>query len=141
MSLMRWVPLGDGLPWWSGLRRLPAVGEKSPVDLLDVAMDMYETGESVVVEMSVPGMDPKDIEVRLVGNRLSVEGEVRAELKTQDQTYVVRERRYGKFHRSVTLPDSVKGSEVQAEFSNGVLKLTAAKQEEAKPKTVKVTAK
>jgi len=108
---------------------------------LDLALDMYETKDEVIVEMAVPGIDPKDLEVKVEDNRLTVKGEIKAEEKREERDYLLQERRYGRFYRTVTLPEHVKGGEAQAEFENGVLKLTIPKREEAKPTTVKVTAK
>jgi HSP20 family protein len=108
---------------------------------VDLALDMYETADAVVVEMAVPGIDPKDLEVKVQDNRLTVQGEIKSDEKHENKDYVLQERRYGRFFRSVSLPEHVKGSEAQAEFENGVLKLSIPKREEAKPTTVKVAAK
>jgi len=140
MSLMRWDPLRGRLGVWNGPQRSIAAAAV-PVGLMELALDMYETEDSLVVELSVPGVDPKDIQVRVVGNRLTIEGELKAEHKTEDKSYVLQERRYGRFYRAVTLPDSVKAGDAQAEFDKGVLKLTVPKAPEAKPTTVQVKTK
>ena len=139
MSLMRWDPF-RGVSFWNGAR-VPKASEPSPVGLMDLALDMYETDDSVVVELPVPGIDPKDIQVRVTGNRLTIEGEVQSEHKADEKNYVLKERRYGRFYRSVVLPESVKAGDAQAEFEKGVLKLTVPKVPEAKPTTVQVKAK
>lgn len=141
MSLMRWDPFRGAFSLWNGSSRLPSVEGTSPVGLMDLALDMYETEDSVVVELSVPGMSPEDIQVRVTGNRLTVEGELKGEHKTENKSYVLQERRYGRFYRSVVLPDYVKAGDAQAEFDKGVLKLTVPKVPEAKPTTVQVKTK
>ncbi len=141
MSVMRWDPWRNRFATWNGLPRLAAAREAVPVGPMDLALDMYETDDSVIVELSVPGVDPKDIQVRVLGNRLTIEGESKTEHKAEDQSYVLQERRYGRFYRAVTLPERVKAGEAQAEFEHGVLKLTVPKLPEAKPTTVQVKSK
>ena len=140
MSLMRWEPFRSAFSLWPG-RRMPLFPPVAAFGPLDLALDMYETKDEVIVEMAVPGIDPKDLEVKVEDNRLTVKGEIKAEEKREERDYLLQERRYGRFYRTVTLPEHVKGGEAQAEFENGVLKLTIPKREEAKPTTVKVTAK
>ena len=140
MTLMRWDPLRGRLGVWNGPQRSTAAAAV-PVGLMELALDMYETEDNVVVELSVPGVEPEDIQVRVVGNRLTIEGELKAEHKTEDKDYVLQERRYGRFYRAVALPEHVKAGDAQAEFENGVLKLTVPKVPEAKPTTVQVKTK
>lgn len=107
----------------------------------DVALDVYETDDDIVLKASVPGVKPEDIKITLVGNTVSIEGEVKKEDEVQEECYLCRERRYGKFSRSVTLPKNVAADKASAEFENGVLTLTVPKVEEAKAKSIKVKVK
>jgi len=105
---------------------------------MNLALDMYETDENVVVKLAVPGVKPEDIEVTVTGDTLTIKGQLEAEEETNDRNYHLRERRYGSFVRSVTLPAPVQVDQTSAEFENGVLTLTAPKREEVKPKTIQV---
>jgi len=140
MSLMRWDPFRNVFSLVPG-RYMPPFPSASEVGSLGLALDMYETQDSVIVEVAVPGVDPKDLEVKVENNQLTVKGEVKAEEKHDNKDYLLQERRYGRFYRSITLPENVKGGDAQAEFENGMLKLTIPKREEAKPTSVKITAK
>ena len=105
---------------------------------LNLAMDMYETDDKVVVKLAVSGVKPEDIQVTVVGDTLSIKGEVKAETETKERSYHLRERRYGSFVRTVTLPTPVNVDATTAEFENGILTLTAPKREEVKPKSIQV---
>ena len=105
---------------------------------LNLAMDMYETDDKVVVKLAVSGVKPEDIQVTVVGDTLSIKGEVKAETETKERSYYLRERRYGSFVRTVTLPSPINVDAATAEFENGVLTLIAPKREEVKPKAIQV---
>jgi HSP20 family protein len=106
-----------------------------------LAVDVYETDEDVVVKASVPGVDPEDLDISITGDTLTIKGETRAEEEVEEENYVYRERRYGAFSRSMTIPTSVRADEADAEFDDGVLTLRLPKTEEVKPKTIKVKTK
>jgi HSP20 family protein len=105
------------------------------------AVDIYETKDDVVVKASLPGVKPEDIEVSVVGDTLTIKGEVKEEKDIKEENYIRKERRYGSFCRSFTLPVSVDADKATAEFENGVLTLTLPKAEEVKPKTIAIKAK
>lgn len=144
-SLIRWDPFDEVVSLQRAMDRL--MEETWPFPslfrerVLDLAMDMYETDDSVVVKTAVPGVKPEDIEVTVVGNTLTIKGETKAEEKVEEKNYIRRERRYGKFARTVALPTHVEPDKAKAEFENGILTLTIPKKEEAKPKTIEVKAK
>jgi HSP20 family protein len=106
-----------------------------------LTVDMYETDDEVVVEATVPGVKPEEIDVKVAGNILTIRGERKEEKKEERTSYVYRERSYGSFHRSVTLPTEVDVDKAKAEFEHGVLTLTLPKSETVKPKSIKVTAR
>jgi len=118
---------------WPSLGMFPA-GE-------GLAVDMYETNDAVVVEATVPGVKPEEIDVKVVGHVLTIKGERKEEKKEERPTYVYRERSLGSFHRSVTLPTEVDVDKATAEFEHGVLTLTLPKSETVKPKSIKVRAR
>jgi HSP20 family protein len=99
-------------------------------------VDVYETDNHVVINAELPGMDPEQIQARIEGQTLFIKGHRKREGKTNH--YYVAERVYGPFALSLTLPNSVDPESVTAQYQNGVLTLTLAKREEAKPRTIKV---
>lgn len=100
------------------------------------AMDVYETDEDVVVKVAIPGIDPDDIDVTMQENTLIIKGEIEREEETVKE-YVRRERSYGRFCRSLTLP-GLSADEAKAEYENGVLTLNFPKQEEERSKRIRV---
>jgi len=104
------------------------------------AVDMYETEDQVVVKAALPGIKPEDIDVKIVGNSLSIKGEVKQEQEHKGRQYIRRERRYGSFSRVISIPD-VDADKVTAEFENGVLTLKLPKPESAKPHVIEVKSK
>jgi HSP20 family protein len=103
-----------------------------------IPLDVTENEDSFVVKASIPGANPEDLEVTVIGDVLSVKGEIKSEAEKENERYHVRERRYGSFSRSVTLPAPVEADQVQADYQNGILTLTLPKTEEVKPKRIAV---
>ena len=109
-----------------------------------VPVDVYQTDNDVVVKAVLPGVRPEDIHISITGDNLVIRGEVREEIGTNgggDRQYHIRERRYGRFSRSLILPTMVDADKAKAEFENGILTLTLPKAEEVRPKTITVKAK
>ena len=102
------------------------------------AVDIYENDQNLVIKAELPGIDPKDVEVRVENHTIFLSGERKFEKETKEGNYHRVERSYGSFSRSFTLPSSVNTENAQAEYKDGVLTLTLAKREEAKPKTIKI---
>jgi HSP20 family protein len=101
-------------------------------------VDIYEDEHNITLKMEAPGIDEKDIDVRVEGNTLTVHGERKLEKDEKEENYRRIERQYGSFTRSFTLPSSVDSGQVGAHFDKGVLKINLAKKVEAKPKQIKV---
>ncbi len=104
------------------------------------SMDMYETDEGLVVQLSLPGVAPEDVNVTVTGDTLTIRGEFRTEEADATRQYLLRERAHGtgRFSRSVLLPRDVVGAKAEATFRNGVLTLTVPRAEESRPKQVQV---
>jgi len=102
------------------------------------AVDVYEDEHSVTLKIEVPGIDEKDIDVRIENNTLTVHGERKFEKEEKEENYRRIERQYGSFTRTFTLPNTVDTESVSATYEKGVLKITLAKKAEAKPKQIKV---
>jgi len=102
------------------------------------AVDVYEDEHNVTLKLEVPGIDEKDIDVRIENNTLTVHGERKYDKDEKEENYRRIERQYGSFTRSFTLPNTVSPDNVHANYDKGVLKITLAKKAEAKPKQIKV---
>jgi HSP20 family protein len=103
-------------------------------------LDVSETKDAFVVKVEIPGMDPKDIQVSLQENFLTIKGEKKQEKEEKDERHHRVERSYGAFTRSVRLPVAVDGSKVDAKFKNGLLTVTLPKAPGTRGTTVPVKA-
>ena len=101
-------------------------------------VDIYEDEHTITLKLEVPGIDEKDIDVRIENNTLTVHGERKIEKEEKEENFRRVERQYGSFTRSFTLPSSVDTGQVSADYEKGVLKINLAKKAEAKPKQIKV---
>ena len=106
-----------------------------------LSLDAYHTPESLVIKVAIPGVKPEDLDITVTGNTLTIKGEAKSEEEVKEESYFLREGRYGTFSRSVTLPRGLKTDEIEASYEDGVLTLTIPKEEEAKPKAIKVNVK
>lgn len=118
-----------------GFERL---GEESSLSAWAPAVDIYETEQELVVKADLPDIDPKDLDIRVENNILTIRGERKFEKKVSEENYLRVERSYGSFARSFTLANTVNSDAIKAEYHNGVLTLSIPKREEAKPKQIKV---
>ncbi len=145
MAIVRWEPFRDLLTTQREFDRLfreafsPMAGE-TEVSTRSWAppVDIYETEDAIVLKAELPGIDPKDVEVRVEDNTLYLKGERNYEKEVKEQNYHRVERSYGSFARSFSLPNSINAEKVKAEYKDGLLTLTMPKREEAKPKTIKI---
>ncbi len=103
------------------------------------AVDVYEDEHKVSLKIEVPGIDEKDIDVRIENNTLTVHGERKIEKEEKEENYRRVERQYGSFTRTFTLPQTVDTENVSATYDKGVLKIALPKKAEAKPKQIKVS--
>ena len=102
------------------------------------AVDVYEDEHNVTLKLEVPGIDEKDIDVRVENNTLTVRGERKFEKEEKEENFHRIERSCGSFSRSFTLPSTVDAEKVEADYDKGVLKIRLARKAEAKPKQIKV---
>ena len=102
-------------------------------------VDIYEDEHSYTLKLEVPGIDEKDVDVKLENNTLTVSGERKFEKDEKEENYRRVERRYGSFVRSFTLPTTIDSENVTADYDKGLLKIRLAKKAESKPKQIKVT--
>jgi len=102
------------------------------------SVDIYEHEGNIVLKAEVPGVDPKDVDVRIENNTLTLRGQRQLDSEIKRDSYHRVERSYGAFTRSFTLPNVVDQEKIKAEYRDGVLKLTLPKREEAKPKQISI---
>ena len=104
----------------------------------NLPLDVTENEDNFVIKASVPGIDPNDLDITVNGDVLTIKGEMKAEEEKQGERYHLRERRWGSFSRSISLPAPVKTDAVEADYHNGVITLTLPKTEEVKPKRITI---
>lgn len=112
-------------------------GEDMGAWLPDV--DIVEDKDRIDVQVDLPGMEKDDIKVSVEDNILTLKGERRSFKEEKEKTYHQVERTYGKFTRSFSLPSTVDGSKIKANYKNGVLKIELPKTEAVKPKEIPVS--
>jgi HSP20 family protein len=102
------------------------------------ALEFADAGDNFVLKAQLPGIDPKDIDVQVTREAISISGERRYENTEEKSGYVRSEFRYGKFHRVLPLPAQIQNDSVQAQYKDGILTLTLPKVAEARNKVVKI---
>ena len=105
------------------------------------AVDIYEQEGNIVLNAEVPGVDPKDVDILIENNVLTLRGERKFEREVKEENYLRIERAYGSFQRSFTVPATIQQDKIKAVFKDGVLEVSLPKAEEARPKQVKIDVK
>jgi HSP20 family protein len=135
-NLIRWTPFGDLDRIFDEEPFLPMVNRFG-----GPATDLYETEDAVVAEVSVPGIDPKNVNVEIENNVLHVRAEQSSVVEDKGKDYYRKEVRRGAFARSFGLPAEVDAEKVKANYEKGILKIEMPKTEKAKPKKISVDIK
>jgi HSP20 family protein len=102
------------------------------------AVDIFETDNELVLKADVPEIDPKNVSIQLENGTLTVKGERKFEEQKNGKGFHRIERSYGTFTRAFSLPETVDGEKVKADYKNGVLTITLPKKEMAKPRSINV---
>jgi HSP20 family protein len=113
-------------------------GQESNLTTWAPAVDIFENEHELVVKADLPDVDPKNLDIRVENNLLTIRGERKFEKKSNEGNYLRVERAYGSFARSFSLANTVNSEAIKADYQNGVLTLSIPKREEAKPKQIKV---
>ncbi len=119
--------------------RLPSFRNGEDLGVASLGLDVFETNDSYVVKAAVAGVDPKDVEISVEDDILTIKGETQSKDETSEDNYVRRELRYGSFERSLRLPPTVDADHAEAVFEHGMLKLTLPKKPEARARSIKIT--
>lgn len=147
MSITRWEPFKDLMTLREAMDRLfedsfVRTGPRwvSGGELrCELPIDVYATDEELVITAAVPGVNPSDVEITIEGDTLTIRGEMPSPMENVD--YIAQERPYGRFQRTLRLNIPVQSDKAEATFDKGVLTLVVPKQEEIKPRTIRVVSK
>jgi HSP20 family protein len=146
MQLIKWNPMREFFGMPRGIDRFfddfffPVRKETENADLWNwnPVVDIYEEQDQIVVKAELPGVSKEGIAVDVKGRVLTLKGERSADNEVKEESYFRRERVYGRFARSFTLPAEIDADSVKAEYNDGVLKITLPKPETYKPKQITV---
>ena len=144
-ALTRWDPIREMSTMRNTLDRLfnerlfdmPLMWERNP-ESMSLALDVAEEADKYIVKASVPGVKPEEVEITVTDNVLTIKGETKEDTEIKEENYHLRERRYGSFMRSATLPAPVNADKIEAVHENGVITLTLPKSETVKPKKIEL---
>lgn len=117
-----------------GMTFLPSLGRYN-----FPAIDCVREGNNVIVHAELPGIDPKDVEITVTGNLLTIRGERKTEKKVEEEDYFLREIGVGTFERSITLPVEVNTEHIKANYKKGLLEITLPAQTALKGKKIEIT--
>jgi HSP20 family protein len=150
MAIVRWEPFRDLVGLQERMNRLfdesfRGLGRAGSEDDWALggswapAVDIYEQDGNIVLKAEVPGMDPKDVDIRVENNVLTLRGERKLDTEVKKENYHRVERTYGTFTRSFTLPTVVDTEKIKADYRDGVLRVSLPTKEEAKPKQIAIS--
>jgi len=127
--------------WWEEMReRMERMVPHRPLMMVP-RVNVSETEKEVIVEASVPGIDPKNVDITVSEDHIEIKGERKEEKEEKEKKYYRKEISYGSFYRTIPLPSKVIKEKADAEFSEGMLKITIPKAKVEKPKVLKIKPK
>jgi HSP20 family protein len=144
MNFVRWTPFNEMSLLQNQMNRLfdsalhTWPGDTNGTSHWAPAADIYESENELVVNLDLPGVDPKLVDIRVENNVLTIRGERRMEEKQDNHNFHRVERTYGSFARSFTLSTFVDADKIRANYKAGVLSITLPKAEAAKPKRIQI---
>ncbi|MGO9410113.1 MAG: Hsp20/alpha crystallin family protein [Spirochaetia bacterium] len=138
MNLIRYSPnaldlLDNVSSWFDDMFTEPVFGHSGVP-----AVDVKETGAEYLMEVELPGLSEKDVDVKLDNNLLTISSSKEDKKEEKKDGYLMRERRSSSFARSFVLPEGIDREKISAEFKNGILTLSFPKTPAAQPKTIEV---
>ena len=147
MAIVKYNPFRDLRAMQEQMNRLldmawnREIGEELKEGIWQPPVDIYEDENSVVIKAELPGVDQKEIDIRIEDNTLTLRGERKHSQDVKKENYHRVERFYGTFQRSFSLPHTIDQEHVKATCEQGVLTITLPKREEKKPKQISVEVK
>ena len=143
MAIVRWDPFGEVLRMQRDLDRIfsrvgaAERGEEGVAWMPKI--DVKRSGDDIVVHAELPGIDPADVDIEVTDNVLSIRGERKVEEEKEGEGWLVRESSFGRFERSLALPEGIEPADIKAEFHDGMLEVHVPRAlEAAKPKTTRI---
>jgi HSP20 family protein len=143
MSSQRWDPMREIVALRDAMNTMledsfvrPRAGMTAMTS--GMAMDLKETEDTFILETVLPGVKPEDVDISVLNDTLRIRAESSDEGEREGETWLIRERRHGRFERSITLPASVSPDNASAEFEHGILRIVLPKAEGQRPKTIQV---
>ncbi len=147
-TITRWDPAQE----FAGLRsamdrlfeqsfgRIPAFRNGDELGAATLGLDVYETPNEYVIKAAIPGVAPSDVEIAVDDDILTIRGESQKQEEESGETWIRRELHFGSFQRSLRLPPTIDAEKAHADFEHGMLKLTLPKKQEARARSIKITA-
>ncbi len=145
MALVRWDPFRELNSLETQFNRIFGTNTRSwpgrePSDTTTWSpnVDIFEAENELVLKAELPGIAPEAVELHLEKNVLTIKGERRFESEDNKDNYHRIERAYGSFSRSFSLPTTIEEGKIKADFKDGLLTVTLPKQEQVKPRQIKI---
>ncbi|MBA3019084.1 MAG: Hsp20/alpha crystallin family protein [Proteobacteria bacterium] len=146
MTIVRWDPLRNVATLQDRINRIFNEAFADSKDFEDeVSMsawrpvvDIFDTNNAIVIKAELPGIKKDDVSVDVKDNVLTIKGERSLSKEIKEENYYRKERSFGKFQRSFTLPEAIEPAGIKANFKNGVLEIEVPKAEEKKPKQISI---
>lgn len=146
MAIVKWSPLKeleeirkemDRLfeDFLSPVRRRRTVSAEG---IISPNVDIFDRGGELVIQVEVPGTNRNDIDLTLTDDRLIIKGEIRRIEGVREEDYILNERSFGQFTRTINLPTDVDKSSVKANLKDGILEIVLNRKTEAKPREIKI---
>jgi HSP20 family protein len=136
MSLIKWEPFGEIDRFFEDFhtRGLRNIGR-------DMAVDLYEKGNNIVAEMNISGIDPEKVDITIEGDYLRVHGSREEEKEEEQKQFYSKEICRGSFERTIHIPENIDETQVEAEYTNGILKVIMPKTEKEEKEKIKIKVK
>lgn len=138
MAIIKWSPMLEPI---EEMEKLFSDFAPSLTKGFMPAVDIYQDKDNVYVESPLAGVDPKNIDISIENDVLTMQGSMEKKTEVDEKNYYRKEVKRGSFYRSVSFPAHVLGDKAVANYENGILKITVPKASESKPKTIKVNVK
>jgi len=147
-NMVRWNPAREMMTLRGEMDRLfddffgtPGARQQQGMVAWGIPVDVRENQDSYTIEAMIPGMNADDIDISITDNVLTISAQTNSDQTRDDERYHIRERRFGSFSRTITLPQGINPDQVKADYENGILKLQVPKSEEAKPRRISVSSR
>ena len=146
MDLIRWEPrrnlLRSLFDDFFEVMEAPGKSKRSWFEgaMWEPAVDLIDKKDKLIAKVELPGVEKKDVKISLSDNNLTIQGEIKKEEETRKENYYYRERAYGNYARTISLPAEIDKDKISAKFKNGILEVTIPKKPEVQPKEITIEA-